>query len=77
MYNLSVELPSVEWSTVPGARSRGFNLKQNRLEEDDNYETRVHKFFAQLVEQLKGLGMVGSFAVCHWSGREVKREKIA
>jgi hypothetical protein len=77
MYNLSVELPSVEWSTVPGARSRGFNLEQRRLEEESAFETRVGQFFLALIDQLRALEMWGCYAVSRHNGKESARIKIA
>jgi hypothetical protein len=76
MYNIAVELPSVDWSTVPGPRSRGYNLEKGRLEESDVFDARVEKFETGVERELRFLGLTGCFVVESLDGKELRRIKI-
>ena len=67
MYNISIEMPMVDWSTVPGARSKGFDCEDGE---------RV-KYTCDLIKgQLENLGMDGCFVVTCRDGKEILRERI-
>lgn len=59
MYHIAVRMPDVEWSTVPGATSRGFDRKA---------EDKALHIQESLVTQLKAFGMLGAFVVVSLAG---------
>ena len=65
MYNVYVQMPDVDWSTVPGPRSRGFNYKKK---ED------AEKTFDNLAGQLLALGLVGYFVGRDGEGESITQE---
>lgn len=67
MFNVHTQRENVEWSTVPGPRSRGFNYKE---------EEKALKNFESISAQLVKLGMKGSYAVLLDGDVEVARVMI-
>lgn len=67
MYNVSIQLPDVDWSTVPGPRSRGYDRKR----EEDAIEVTQ-----KLVEILSEMKMDGFLVVGRLAGEELWRHLI-
>lgn len=73
MYNISVQMPGVEWSTVPGPRSRGIIRKDSDPTKALEKTQRVVDSFYR---QLKAMQLWGCYVVTHQGGNEVGRIKI-
>ena len=67
MYNVCVELPMVPWSSVHGARSRGYTMKD---------EETALKFQASLSRQLEDFKLFDYFVIIFDSGSEYIRHKV-
>lgn len=67
MFNVYVEMPRVNWCTVAGARSRGFEMKELKT---------AMKFHGSICRQLRELGYHGAFAVTTLSGEEFLRTRV-
>ncbi|MDA4129256.1 MAG: hypothetical protein OK457_00650 [Thaumarchaeota archaeon] len=66
-------MPDVEWSTVPGPRSRGFDIKKPKEGTD---EEKAMRFFVAVKAQMKELKMEGCFIVMESDGVMKSREVI-
>ena len=65
MLNVHTQMPSVKWSTVPGARSRGF---------DRDNEEKAEKFFEILCKKADALGIIGLMVLMTGDGKTTSHE---
>lgn len=67
IYHIVIEMPGVAWSSVSGARSRGYFLK----EEED-----ALRYSKSIVRQLEVFELNGAFVIIYERGEEYLRHKI-
>ena len=69
MYNVSVQMPDVSWSTVPGARSLGYDCRDKKKGEDTIPAKKVAEtVHDSLVRQLVKMDMTGCYVVVRGEG---------
>lgn len=68
MYNICIEAPAVDWSSVPGHRTCGYD--QDKLED-------AQRFHDLIVPQVAALELANWFVVICQNDKDLTRTKIS